>query len=171
MFEKLKRKSLQKLTDRYLALRDFSQVNEPVKTVGFLVDEALFQEFDELFDFSKDLKIPPKNVKVFSFIRVKKKLPTLEFNQVQSKDFNWKGELHNPNANEFLNTPFDVLVGCYQDDNEFLNVMMAQSKAKFKVGFTGMDERLCDLLITTSALDTTLWKVELKKYLTILGKL
>jgi len=171
MFEKVKRKSLRKLTERNLAKRDLSQVNAPMKTLGFLVDERLVQDFDLLYDFSMPLNLIPKDVKVFSFIEVKKKLPSLLQNQVQRKDFNWKGEMHNQNASEFLDRNFDVLVGYYDGKHEFLDVMISQSKAKFKVGFAGADERLFDLLISVKPTKIELFKAELKKYLEILGKM
>ena len=171
MFEKVKRRSLRKLTERNLAKRDLSQVNAPMKTLGFLVDEKLVQDFDLLYDFSLPLNLVPKDVKVFSFIEVKKKLPSLLQNQVQCKDFNWKGEMHNQNASEFLDNNFDVLVGYYEGKHEFLDAMISQSKAKFKVGFAGADDRLFDLLISVKPTETELFKTELKKYLGILGKM
>ncbi len=171
MFENLKRKSLRKLTEKNLANRDLSKVNSKVKTLGFVVDQLFFQDFDKLYDFYEDLKLLPKDVKVFSFIEVKKKLPSLLQNQVQSKDFDWKGVMHNQNATEFLDREFDVLVGFYEDKHEFLDAMVAQSKAKFKVGFEGADERLYDLIIGLRPTKLEAFKVEFKKYLKILGKI
>ncbi|MEL6812224.1 MAG: hypothetical protein AAFP76_12915 [Bacteroidota bacterium] len=171
MFEKLKRRSLRKLTEKNLDERDLSKVNAPAKTLGFLVDEMLFQDFDTLYDFHKPLGLQPKDIKVFSFIEVKKKLPSLLQNQVQCKDFNWKGEMHNQNASEFLNREFDVLVGYYEGKHEFLDAMVSQSRAKFKVGFAGSDDRLFDLLISVKPQNTEAFKAELKKYLQILKKI
>ncbi|MBL4663394.1 MAG: hypothetical protein JKY22_07545 [Flavobacteriaceae bacterium] len=162
---------MRKLTEKNLEKRDFSKVNAPLKTLGFLVDELGFQDFDALYDFSNELHLIPKDVKVFSFIEVKKKLPSLRQNQVQCKDFNWKGEMHNQNANEFLEEEFDVLVGYYEGKSDFLDALVSQSKAKFKVGFVGADERLFDLLIGVKLNDTEVFKAELKKYLTILNKI
>ena len=171
MFDKLKRRSLRKLTERNLANRDLSKVNSSLKTLGFLVDELRFQDLDVLYDFYGELGLIPKDVKVFSFIEVKKKLPSLRQNQVQCKDFNWKGEMHNQNASEFLDIEFDVLVGYYEGKNEFLDALISQSKAKFKVGFAGSDDRLFDLLIGVKPDNTEAFKAELKKYLTILKKI
>lgn len=171
MFEKLKRRSLKKITEQNLAKRDLSKVNAPLKTLGFIVDEKLFQEFDQLYDFHQDLNIIPKDVKVFSFIEVKRKLPTLRQNQIQCKDFNWKGEMHNSFASDFLEKDFDVLVGYYEGKNEFLDAMISQSNSKFKVGFFGSDDRLFDLLIAVKPSNVTEFKIELKKYLKILNKI
>ncbi|MCZ6593323.1 MAG: hypothetical protein O6943_00230 [Bacteroidetes bacterium] len=171
MFERLKRRSLKKVTERNLAHRDLSQLNSTLKTLGFIVDEKLIQDFEPLYDFYVEFKLLPKDVKVFTFIEVKKKLPSLLQNQVQSKDFNWKGEMHNQNASEFLDKDFDVLVGYYEGKHEFLDAMISQSNAKFKVGFAGGDKRLFDLLISVKPNEIETFKIELKKYLEILKKL
>lgn len=171
MFERLKRRSLKKVTERNLAHRDLSQLNSTLKTLGFIVDEKLIQDFEPLYDFYVEFKLLPKDVKVFTFIEVKKKLPSLLQNQVQSKDFNWKGEMHNQNASEFLDKDFDVLVGYYEGKHEFLDAMISQSNAKFKVGFAGGDKRLFDLLISVKPNEIETFKLELKKYLEILNKL
>ncbi len=171
MFERLKRRSLKKVTERNLAHRDLSQLNSTLKTLGFIVDEKLIQDFEPLYDFYVEFKLLPKDVKVFTFIEVKKKLPSLLQNQVQSKDFNWKGEMHNQNAKEFLDKDFDVLVGYYEGKHEFLDAMISQSNAKFKVGLAGGDKRLFDLLISVKPNEIETFKIELKKYLEILKKL
>ena len=171
MFDKLKRRSLRKLTERNLAERDLSKLNTPLKTIGFLVNEAVLQDVDVLYEIAKELPIIPKDIKVFSFIEVKKKLPSLRQNQVQCKDFNWKGIMNNQNASEFLAKEFDVLVGYYEGSNEFLDALIAQSQAKFKIGFAGADERLFDLLLGVPPSNMKLFTTELKKYLAILDKI
>ena len=171
MFESLKKKALQKHTEKRLKERDTSGLNSKMKTLAFLVDEMIFQDFEKLYDTYKMFNLQPKNVKVFSFLEVKKKLPTLRQNQINNKDFNWKGEINNQNATEFLNQDFDVLVGYYQGKHPFLDLMVSQSKAKFKVGFTHTDDRLFDLIISTSVADLPIFTSELKKYLTLLNKL
>ncbi len=171
MFKKIKQKSLQKLTEKNIRERDLSRVNEPLKRLGFLVDESEFQEFEELYDFAVALGIQRKDVKVFSFLESKKKLPSLRQNQIHNRDFTWKGEIHNQNAQEFLDVPFDVLIGYYRGANEFLDLMVSASKAKFKVGVAEADPRLYDLIIEIQPDKVTEFKAELKKYLKILNKI
>ncbi len=81
-----------------------------------------------------------------------------------------EGELHNQNALEFLDQSFDVLVGWYEKTHPFLDPMISQSKAKFKVGFAGSDQRLFDLILNISPRDVDLFESELKKYLTLMKK-
>ncbi|WP_290625575.1 hypothetical protein [Altibacter sp.] len=171
MLKKLKQRSLQKLTEKNLKDRDLSQMNAPLTRLGFLVDESEFQEFDVLYDFASALGIQRKDVKVFSFLESKRKLPSLRHNQVYNKDFTWKGELHNQNAQEFLDVPFDVLIGYYKGSNEFLDLMVSASKAKFKVGVIHADPRLYDLIIAIPPENVNGFRDELKKYLKILNKI
>lgn len=171
MFEKLKRKSIKKQKERNLKDRDYSQVNAPLTTLGFIVDESVVQDFESLYDFSLEFELQRKDVKLFSFIEVKRKTPSLRQNQINNKDFSWKGEINNQNAREFLDIPFDVLVCLYKDNNEFIEMMASSSKAKFKVSTTDADDRLFDLLIGVDPSNITELRSELKKYLTILKKI
>lgn len=171
MFEKFKRKSLRKQIQKNLLKRDLSQVNSTVKTIGFLVDEVSFTDFEKLYDFSKTLGVQRKDVKIFSFVPYQKKAPSLRQNQINNKDFTWGGKITNESAKEFLANPFDVLIGYYKGTHVFLDMMVSESVAKFKVGVMGSDERLFDLLIAVEVAKTEAFKGELKKYLTVLNKL
>lgn len=171
MFKRIQQRFLRKHINKNLKKRDTSKINEPLKTLGFLVDEDLFNDFEKLFDISREIGLQQKDVKVFTFIRVKKKSPSLRQNQINNKHFTWKGEIDNQNAKEFLDFPFDVLVGYYKGNHEFLNYMMSSSKAKFKVGFSGTDERLSDLLIDVDLMNVQKFKHEFLKYLRVLNKI
>ncbi len=171
MLERIKKRALKKHMERNLKKRDLSLVNAKLNTLGFLVDEAVVQDFDALYDFSGALGLLPKDVKVFSFLEVKKKIPSLRQNQINNKDFNWKGDIHNAAAIEFLETSFDVLVGVYNGSHEFLDLMVSESKAKFKVGCLDCDARLFDLVLQVPANNIRTLERELKKYVTVLNKI
>lgn len=170
MLEKLRQRAIRNQTEKTLRSRDTSEINSKLVTLGFMVDENLMSDFDRLYDFQKSLELRPKDVKVFSFLEVKKKLPSIRQNQLNNKDFTWRGELQNQNAIEFLDTPFDVLIGMYQGKNLFMDYLVAKSKARFKVGFTSADPRLFDLILGIPPDNIRLVESELKKYITILKK-
>ena len=171
MLKKLQQRFLRKQINKNLKNRDISKINEPLKTLGFLVDEDLFNDFEKLYEISNEIGLQRKDVKLFTFIRVKKKVPSLRQNQINNKHFTWKGEINNQNAREFLDIPFDVLVGYYKKDHDFLNLMMSVSMAKFKVGFLGADERLSDLIINVDLTNLDDFKNEFIKYLKVLNKI
>lgn len=170
MLEKLKRRALRKHTERFLKNRDTSQVNDKLITLGVLVDESLYSDFDHLYDFTKVLGLHPKDIRVFSFLEVKKRLPSIRQNQINNKDFNWKGEIQNQNALEFLDTKFDVLLALYDKPHVYLDMMVSKSKAKFKVGFQELDMRLFDLILNVKPSEIKLVESEMKKYIILLNK-
>jgi hypothetical protein len=171
MLKKVKHHSLKKHTEKNLTERDISQRNTSLKYLGFLVDEAFFDDFEMLYEFGNELGLQRKDVKLFTFVETRRKIPSLRQNQITNKEFTWRGEIHNQNAQEFLDFPFDVLIGFYDKKHEFLSAMVAQSKAKFKIGFNGADERLFDLLLTVDLYKPDAFKSEVKKYLKIFKKI
>jgi hypothetical protein len=171
MFKELKQYSIKKNIDKNLNIRDLSQINAPLNTLGFLVDETLFKNFEALYDYSKLLGIQRKDIRIFSFLAFKKNAPLLRQDQISDKDFTWNGTIKSPSAQEFLGESFDVLIGYYNRNNTFLDMMVSESKAKFKIGGTGADARLFDLLIAVEFDNVEAFKDETKKYLTVLNKL
>ncbi len=171
MLNKVKHHSLKKHTDKSLRDRDVSERNTPLKYLGFLVDESFFDDFEKLYEFGTELGLQRKDVKVFTFIETSRKIPTLRDNQISNKEFTWRGEIHNQSAKEFLDFSFDVLIGLYKGKHEFLEAMVASSKAKFKLGFNGDDERLYDLLLAVDPTNFDTVKTEVKKYLKIFNKI
>ncbi len=171
MLKKIQQRFLRRLTDKSLNNRDTSKINDSVKTLGFLVDEEFFNDFEKLYAIAEKMGLQRKDVKLFTFMRVKKKMPSLRQNQINNKHFTWKGEIHHQNANEFLEMQLDVLVGYYNSKNDYLDLMMSCSKAKFKVGFSKTDKRLSDLLICVNPLQVNQFGQELIKYLKVLNKI
>ncbi|NND87688.1 MAG: hypothetical protein HKM28_00410 [Flavobacteriaceae bacterium] len=171
VLKRIKKRSIRKSIEKNLQERDVSLRNAPLKTIGFLVDETQFRELDALHKVGRSLGLQSKDVTTFSFVTFQKKAPSLRQDQIHNKDFNWKGNITNNNASEFLKKDFDVLVGFYHGSNPYLDAMVSESKAKFKIGLKGGDERLFDLLMDVSLQDISLFEKELIKYMKILGKI
>jgi hypothetical protein len=146
-------------------------VNDSLTTIGFLVNEEDNIDFEIFFDISSTLGVHQKDIKIFSFLDIKTKTPTLIQNRIYSNHFNWRGEINNKNALDFLNTKLDVLVSYYSTKNNYLNLMTSKSKAKFKVGFNGVDDRLFDLIINIDPQKNLDVKSELLKYFKVLNKI
>lgn len=170
MIDQLKRYALRKQIDKNLIRRDLSNRNNRLKKLGFLIDETVFDTVEALMSFGEELQLHPKDVRVFGFSSVEKTTAALQ-DQITNKEFGWFGQLQNQSALEFLNIPFDVLVGFYRGDNIYLDAMAAQSSAGFKIGFSGADQRLYDLILSTDPDDFETAKSEIIKYLRILNKI
>lgn len=171
MLGKLKSKSLQKKIELLISKRDVSKRNSSLKRLGFLVDESSLDNIEVLYEFAMEIGIQPKDAKIFTYVETKKRLPTLRSNQITNKEFSWKGEIKSADANEFLDIPFDVLIGLYNEEHQYLDMMIVNSDANFKVGFAGADERLFDLVLSVEPKDLKAVGAELKKYLKILNKI
>lgn len=171
MFKSLQKRFINKNIDKNLKNRSISNINDSLHKIGFLVDEGIPIDVEKFYEIAKDLGLQQKDVKIFSFLEVKTKTPTLQQNKINNKHFTWRGDIHNQNAEEFLEIPFDVLIGYYHNSNIFMDLLVSKSKAKFKIGFAGTDNRLFDLLINIDPLRIEDVKNELIKYLKILNKI
>jgi hypothetical protein len=171
MFRKLRQYSIKKIVNKNLNDRDLSKINGPLVTLGFLVDETISQDFEVLYDYSNLLGIQRNDIEIFSFRGFKKNAPLSHQDQISDKDFAWNGAIKSVWAKEFLSKPFDVLIGYYKGSHEFLDMMVSESKAKFKIGSITADARLFDLLIAVELDNVEAFKDETKKYLTVLNKL
>lgn len=171
MFKRIKKIFFKKHITKNLKNRTMFDVNDSLTTIGFLVNEEDNIDFEIIFDISSTLGVHQKDIKIFSFIDIKTKTPTLIQNRIYSNHFNWRGEINNKNALDFLNTKLDVLVSYYSTKNNYLNLMTSKSKAKFKVGFNGVDDRLFDLIINIDPQKNLDVKSELLKYFKVLNKI
>ncbi len=171
MFKRIKKIFFKKHITKNLINRTMFDVNDSLTTIGFLVNEEDNIDFEIFFDMSSTLGVHQKDIKIFSFLDIKTKTPTLIQNRIYSNHFNWRGEINNNNALDFLNTKFDVLVSYYSTKNNYLNLMTSKSNAKFKVGFNGVDDRLFDLIINVDPQNNQDVKSELLKYFKVLNKI
>ncbi|WP_347375117.1 hypothetical protein [Aequorivita sp. Q41] len=171
MLRKVKQYSLKKTTEKNLVARDISGRNTSLKTLGFLIDETFFDDFEMFYEFGNELGLQGKDIKVFTFVKTKKKIPSVRHNQITNKEFNWRGEITNQNAQDFLEFPFDVLIGFYKGRQEYMAAMVSRSRAKFKIGFNGADARLFDLLLASDMQKPAFFKNEVKKYLKAFNKI
>lgn len=168
--EWLKKKWLSRDLDQALKQRDRSGLNAKCRTLGVLLDENVVPDFDGFYDWYADLNMAPKDIKVFTYLEVKKKLPTLRQNQLTNTDFDWQGHIANPGAIEFIDTSFDVLLALYRPGNELLDLVVAKSKSKFKVGSQGLNPALFDLSLAVAPERLALMRSEFIKYMGILNK-
>lgn len=171
MLNKLKKSTLQKKINKSLSERNLSERNSSLVHLGFLVDESIFNDFDKLNQFGIELGVQEKDIKHFTFVETGRKIPSLSHNQITNRNFGWNGEIKNQNAKEFLGHPFDVLISFYEGKNKFLDLLTAESQAKFKIGFNDCDQRLFDLVLGVDLQKFEQFKIEVSKYLRALNKI
>ena len=171
MLKQIKKRSIKKLTERYLSDRDTSGRNDRVNSLGILVDESLYGDPDEFYELGKQLGVQRKDIRMFVFSSDKHNLPTLRHDLLNVKEFSWKGEIKNQDALEFLDRPFSLLIGLYEGPHLFMDMLVSRSRSRFKVGLKGSDERLFDLAIGLQSWNPEAFRTELTKYLKTLNKI
>jgi hypothetical protein len=170
MLTNLKLKLLKKKLEKNLKKRDMSQLHSRLETIGFIIDEKDITAIETLRKLSSSLGIEEDNCKVLTFQKFKKNTK-LKDDHLHHKQISWRGTIDNVNALRFTKEPFDVLIGYYNGAQPYLDFLISESDARFKVGLAASDLRLFDLQIQVQKLNTISLKKELETYLHVLGKL
>ncbi|MCK8481112.1 DUF6913 domain-containing protein [Psychroserpens algicola] len=166
-----KEKSNQKYINKLLSARHVAVSNTKMSTVGVILNTSEFSDFEAFRSFFKSLGLQQAKTKIIAFVEDSKDSNELWDTYFNPKDFGWKGKINNIDLQTFIDTKFDVLISFYKANHLELNLITALSNANFKVGLTNQDARLYDLMIDVKPNEFSVFKEELKKYLTVLNKL
>jgi len=166
-----KAKSNQKYINKLLNARRIAVSNTKMNTVGVILNVGEFSDFEAFRACFKSLGVQQAKLKIIAFVEDPKDSNELWDTYFNPKDFGWKGKINNIDLQSFIDTKFDVLISFYKENHLELNLITASSKANFKVGLTDEDDRLYDLMINVKPKEFSIFKDELKKYLTVLNKL
>ena len=141
---------------------------EEIKTIGILSTDEITNWIDVKYEVEKIFGI--QNAKIYSYKRSSRK-DTVSNKHFSEKDFNWKGQVSQPNFKNFIDEPFDLLIGYFSKKNLFLESAVLNSKAKFKAGISKVNQQLYDIEIVEYPTNIEKFLEELKRYLVILKKL
>lgn len=169
-FTKLKESFLKKRFDTSLLENSKSRVvsQKEIQSVGILTTEVIFSKINIQKEIEAVLGI--KNSKIYSF-RDYNKTDEPSFKHFSKNDINWKAQFTDPSFQNFLEQPFDLLIGFFNTNNLYLESAFLQSKATFKVGFSNVNSALYELEISEEVHNVSAFCSELKKYLLVLKKL
>jgi len=172
MFKGLKNKSITKAIEPYLKKRQVYSNSIKLNKLAVLIDARHDIDILSVMQLSSSLGVKPKNVKIIGL----KEKKTEKENQDSEKasyfdesQLNFGGGFKSKTLTDFVNEPYDVLINFYTSDIPELNLVAAASKAKFKAGFSNVDNRINDLVIGTAPDNINLFISELEKYLKILN--
>ncbi|WP_299117243.1 hypothetical protein [uncultured Winogradskyella sp.] len=166
-----KEKSNRKYVNKLLDARKVAVNNHKVKTISVLLNADEFNDFEAFRAYFKELNLTSPKHKIIAYTGDDKFESSQWETYFSPKDFGWKGKINNIDLQAFIDEDYDVLISYYENENLHLNLITAASKANLKVGLCRNDERLYDLIIETKPKDIKTFKVEFKKYLSILNKL
>lgn len=171
ILKRFKEKSNQKFINKLIDFRVPEISSNKIESVGIVVNLSEFDDFEMFRIFFEELKLNPNKVKIAGFTDDPKLVEFSNELLYSEKQIGWRGKIKDNGLKTFINTPFDVLISYYKNDNLELNLISALSKANFKVGISNNDERLHDLILEVDTKEIDIFKQEFIKYLTILKKL
>ena len=166
----IKRKSAQKYISKALKA-SVTPDSGKITSLAILVDASKYQEFPFLKELSTVFKIKPESIAILYYHPNKKIAVQFSDTFFTDSDLRFNGNVKNEVVNSFINTQYDGLINFYSEENLLLNLVSVQSKAKYKIGFSGTNEAFNDLSIATELGNITEFTFELKKYLSILNKI
>jgi len=144
---------------------------DAVIIVGILIDESYFFDKEGLIVELISNGINRSNIETLSFKEKVKPKEIIDYRYFTRKDISVSGTFEKEDVAAFISTPFDMLISYYDVEKAPLLLATIKSKAKFKVGFSGIDNRLNSFMISSQAEKYTEFVSELFKYLKILNKI
>ncbi|KRD10158.1 hypothetical protein ASE21_10575 [Flavobacterium sp. Root901] len=136
-----------------------------IQTIGLLVDESKFHYSKELINEMVSNGIVAENIKIAVYKSKFDKKKTYSRPAFGKQHINWKGQIIENFLNEFIDTEFDLLISYYNEESPILMMLTSKSKARFKVGFSSVDQKLNRWMINTDISEYKLFVTELFKYL------
>jgi len=143
--------------------------NKNIESVLVVLDNPENQD-KIIKDLSKKLNRAKNCFEVVIFQPKKDKNNLIE-NAFYPTCFGWYGKIKSIFFKDILTKKYDLLINYNKVDNIYVNLLLLQCKADFKVGFANLNKALYQLVIDCETDDYELFNEEIKKYLTILNKL
>jgi hypothetical protein len=170
MFQGFKETVLKKKLNQLLSQTDNRRTPslEKIKSIAIISTEDISSEMD----LQKEIEIilESRNIRIYS-LRKYTKSDEFSYKHFTKKNVNWTGQFTEESFKCFLEEPFDLLIGYFNKKNLYLERAVLESKAQFKVGFTGVNSKLYEIEISEKTQNITGFTSELKRYLQILKKL
>lgn len=120
------------------------------KDVGIIFSVEDKQKHHDIKEFVHQLEQDGKQVKVLEFLPKKKENYEFLFDFFTIQDLNFWGKIQSHHAEKFINTPFDYLFYVDKTSNPLILNLLAQSKARCRVGkYAEQDSAFFELMIET----------------------
>ncbi len=167
----LKNFFLKKNVTKRLILKHKPTLHDKIQNVGVLVDETYFNDSALLIDQIVLHGIHKNNISVLVYKDKIKNKEVIKEPFLSLSNISFNGEINKKEVEEFLKTPFDLLINYYDVNKSALLLLSIKSKANFKVGFETVDKRINHIIIKNIVEDYDVFVSELFKYLKILNKI
>ncbi|MBW1297734.1 hypothetical protein GBO31_19645 [Aquimarina litoralis] len=170
MLKGLKRNALKKSVESHIKTRK-SRAKEVsnIRSLAVLIDASQSVNILSLVKLANELGVKSESLKVMGYKEDQKEITDdKDAAYYNDKSFGVGGSIKSNSLTQFINKDYDILINFYSESKLELDYVAAASKAKFKVGFAEIDNRINDLVIGSANQNTNLFISELKKYLKIL---
>lgn len=166
----MKKTFIKKRFNKLVKEKEESRVvcNDEIYTIGIIASGEISKWLNLQDDVERILDLG--NIRIFNY-RPYNQMDVPSYKYFTEKDFNWKGEPKRPVFKSFIEEPHDLLIGYFNKNNLYLENAVLRSKAKFKVGFAKVNNKLYDMEIAEFPTKIDSFLSELKKYLIVLNKL
>ena len=169
-FKVIKQNSAQKYIAKSLETSAIPSVGK-INSLAILVDGTKYKVFPFLKEINQLFGVKPELIDVLYYHSDKKVSDEFSDNMFTDTDLGFNAKFKNQVVTNFIDKPYDGLLCYFNNENVLLNLVAVQSKAKFKIGFSGACEGINNLSISTELDNISEFTFELKKYLSILNKI
>jgi hypothetical protein len=171
VFGKFREQTLLKKFQKELSLIPETRTpnSKEIHSVAILTNNELFDEFD-IAQLVKSSIDSVRNVHIYSY-RTFKKTDVITYKHFTEKDIDWTGKIKDPSLESFIENPFDLLIGYFDKKNLYLEYCALKSKATFKIGFSKVNDRIFDLVVSEDPKKIDSFITIIKKYLKLLHKI
>jgi len=154
------------------AIERYKLPTSQIKSVGILFDASDPVTFKEVTKFIKELDL--KNIDLLGYLPVSAKkngAQEVPFNHFFKDDVNWYGIPSGKKVSDFQDKKFDLFIHLGLAENTTLEYLVANSKARFRVGPYQANKEYCyDLMISSKATDTLAeFSRQVVRYLTLIN--
>lgn len=110
------------------------------KNIGMLFSMSRLEDYEALRAFEKKLKAEGKELQVLCFLPKDVENFGLYYDFFTEKDFGKLGSVQAENIRSFIDQPFDMLLCMDCQPNQYLQYILAASKARFRIGCSNTEE-------------------------------
>ena len=171
LLEKFKKRILSKDFQKKLRELPHTRVasSNKIQSIGVLTIDALSSELSIEAAIRHRFNAVTE-IQMYSFKKYTKKASTDDSFFTQQY-FNWRGGINDARFERFLETPFDLLIGYFDEQHLFLELAVCTSSATFKIGFPHSNDMLYDMIVHERIKNIAGVTSLIEKYLKILKKL
>lgn len=144
-------------------------IAKEIHSVAILTNQEIFNEVDIVHEIKHQID-SIRTVQIYCY-RNFKKSDEKSYKHFTEKDFDWGGKIKDSSLDSFLDNPFDLLIGYFDQKHLYLEYTALRSQATFKVGLAKVNDRIYDLVVAEEPVNIQVFIDVLKKYLSLLNKI